>query len=77
MKNKKAIFGLVGLVSIVGIIIILGLLIWFGTKISSGLVAGFDFLKVWWWLIALIIFMITPIGRALSKFLLRKMGVKI
>jgi hypothetical protein len=54
MRKKGFIFlGVMPLLYILGIIIILGLLVWFGYRISDGLVSMFEFLKDWWWALAL------------------------
>ena len=54
-KNKKAIFGIIGIIYALLIITILILMIWFGLRISEGLTAVFTFLTTWWWAIALLI----------------------
>ncbi len=77
MKNKKGF--ILGIVWAVMIMIILGLLIWFGFRISEGLSTFFNFLKVWWWAIALsfLTFTFREQIKAILNTILRKLGVSI
>lgn len=84
MKNKNGfILGfniILGLV--LGLLLVAGL-IWFSFRIDN-IVAGFGFLTPffafigeWWWVMLIAIFLITPIGQKIVKFLLGKVGIKI
>ena len=78
MKDKKGfIFGIIPLIYMSMAIVLLILLVWFGFRISDGLVAVFDFLKQWWWAIGLTIFWLSPVGRAIMKAILKKIGIKV
>lgn len=78
IKNKKGIvFGVVGLLYLLGIIILLGMLIWGAWKLSDVFVAFWDFLKKWWWAIGLTLFWFSPTGRAILKWLLSKLGIRV
>lgn len=80
MKNKKGfVFGIMGIIYLLLIIFILILLVWFGFRISEGLVAFWEFLKVWWWAIGLAIAGLIWHRQitAVVNWLLGKIGVKV
>ena len=80
MKNKKAFFiGIELIIYGVLAIIILGLLIWGGYVYSDVLVALIDFIKEWWWAIALSItgLIFHRQLMAILNAILSKFGIKV
>lgn len=79
-KNKKAfVFGIIGIVYIVLLIALVVLLVVFAIRISDGIKTFADFLRDYWWAIALSISAIlwhTEIAN-LVRFILSKFGIKI
>jgi len=79
MKDKKAfVFGILGIIYLTFIVAILILLIILGFKINDSLIAFWDFLKTWYWVIALSITGILfrrEIGQVI-RFIFTKIGIK-
>jgi hypothetical protein len=79
VKNKKALFGIMGLVYLVFIIIILALLVWFGFKINGAIIAYVDFIRKYWkWLlISTTLLLFYKQIQAILNFILSKIGINV
>lgn len=79
MKNKKAFFGVFGIIWAVLVLIILILLVVFSVKIAGAVALTIGFLKEYglWVLIGITLIVFWKQLRTIANFLLNKMGIKI